>query len=314
LAAQLAPEFSRSQIVRMVKVGRVTLNGSPARASTLLHRGDEIGIAEPIQNAQARVQESDRSNEAPPVEVLYADTELIAINKPAGLPVHPAPSYRGATLVDSLLRQFPDLGGMIEPDGIPRPGIVHRLDKDTSGVMVIARTPLARTSLSRQFKERTVRKAYVALVKGNLARAEITIERPLGRHPTERQRMSVRSRTPRDALSHVQVIERFRIDRDALTLVRVRPETGRTHQIRVHLASIGHPCIGDALYGGKAVSPAYGFERQALHAIALAVTHPRTSARLRFVAPLPADFVRFLDTQNSRADFDAVATPRANEV
>jgi 23S rRNA pseudouridine1911/1915/1917 synthase len=298
----------------MVKVGRVTLNGSPARASTLLHRGDEIGIAEPIQNAQARVQESDRSNEAPPVEVLYADTELIAINKPAGLPVHPAPSYRGATLVDSLLRQFPDLGGMIEPDGIPRPGIVHRLDKDTSGVMVIARTPLARTSLSRQFKERTVRKAYVALVKGNLARAEITIERPLGRHPTERQRMSVRSRTPRDALSHVQVIERFRIDRDALTLVRVRPETGRTHQIRVHLASIGHPCIGDALYGGKAVSPAYGFERQALHAIALAVTHPRTSARMRFVAPLPADFVRFLDTQNSRADFDAVATPRANEV
>jgi 23S rRNA pseudouridine1911/1915/1917 synthase len=298
----------------MVKVGRVTLNGSPARASTLLHRGDEIGIAEPIQNAQARVQESDRSNEAPPVEVLYADTELIAINKPAGLPVHPAPSYRGATLVDSLLRQFPDLGGMIEPDGIPRPGIVHRLDKDTSGVMVIARTPLARTSLSRQFKERTVRKAYVALVKGNLARAEITIERPLGRHPTERQRMSVRSRTPRDALSHVQVIERFRIDRDALTLVRVRPETGRTHQIRVHLASIGHPCIGDALYGGKAVSPAYGFERQALHAIALAVTHPGTSARMRFVAPLPADFVRFLDTQNSRADFDAVATPRANEV
>jgi len=212
-----------------------------------------------------------------------------------------------------MLRQFPDLGSLIEPDGIPRPGIVHRLDKDTSGVMVIARTPFARMSLSRQFKDRTVRKTYVALVKGNLARGEIAIERALGRHRTERKRMSVSSRSPRDALSHVQVIERFRIDGEAVTLLRVRPETGRTHQIRVHLASIGHPCIADALYGGGAAAQASGFERQALHAIALIVTHPRTGARMRFVAPLAGDFVRFLDSQNSRIDFAAIATPCAGE-
>ena len=254
---------------------------------------------------------------------------------------------------------------MAEADGVMRPGIVHRLDKETSGVMVVARTPFARTALSRQFKDRTVREVYLAIVRGMVARDRITIARPLGRHPTERKRMSVRSRNPRDAVSHVTVLHRF-ADRDApATLVRVRPETGRTHQIRVHLASIGHPCLGDPLYGGathatggaefptdaaeRATSPASRtsrgpdratiessrtrpadhaadanplegadradtayraggadpadgsaraheiiFARQALHALALTLTHPRRGERLDFIAPLPLDFASYL--------------------
>jgi 23S rRNA pseudouridine1911/1915/1917 synthase len=308
LARQLGSQYSRSQIARMIKAGRVALNRTRARASSQVHGGDEIEIQEPAQQT-APEQESARVKEAPYVQVLYADEELIAIDKPAGLPVHPAPTYQGATLVDSMLGQFPELGRMLEPDGIPRPGIVHRLDKDTSGVMVIARTPHARTSLSRQFKDRTVRKTYIALLSGNLLRDQVTIERPLGRHPIHRQRMSVRSRSPREAVSAVQVIERFRIAGSAVTLVWVRPETGRTHQIRVHLASIGHPVIADALYGGRA-SETYGFERQALHASALSVDHPLTTARMRFVAPLPQDFVRFLVGQAAKLNWELLGYDR----
>ena len=303
LAAQLAPEYSRSQIARMIKAGRVALNQGLARASSQVHGGDEIEIEGPSPQL-GRGEESELVKGALEVEVLYADAELIAINKPAGLPVHPAPSYRGATLVDSMLRQFPELSSMLEPDGVPRPGIVHRLDKDTSGVMVVARTPHARTSLSRQFKDRTVSKIYVALVRGNLLRDRITIERPLGRHPTQRRRMSVRSRTPREALSNVRVLQRFRIADSTVTLVSVRPETGRTHQIRVHLASIGHPLIADLLYGGRASSQNYGFQRHALHAAALLVDHPLTDARMRFVAPLPEDFLEFLLGQGAKPNWE----------
>jgi 23S rRNA pseudouridine1911/1915/1917 synthase len=232
---------------------------------------------------------------------MFADAELIVVNKPAGMTVHPAPGNPHSTLVDALLARFPELAAMAEPDGVMRPGIVHRLDKETSGVMVVARTPFARTALSRQFKDRTVRKIYLAIVLGVVARDRVTIARPLGRHPTERKRMSVRSRNPRDAVSHVTVLHRF-ADREApATLVRVRPETGRTHQIRVHLASIGHPCLGDPLYGG-ATSATRGtdradgvnFDRQALHALALTLTHPRSGEHLEFIAPLPLDIAAYL--------------------
>jgi len=185
---------------------------------------------------------------------------------------------------------------------VMRPGIVHRLDKQTSGVMVVARTPFARTALARQFKDRTVRKTYLAIVRGIVARDRITIARPLGRHPTERKRMSVRARNPRDAVSHLAVLARFADHPAPATLVRVRPETGRTHQIRVHLASIGHPCLGDPVYGGGAKASAEdadcanptNFKRQALHALALAISHPRTGERLEFIAPMPLDMASYL--------------------
>jgi 23S rRNA pseudouridine1911/1915/1917 synthase len=267
----------------MIKAGLVTVNDATARASATLHRGDRVAIAEPPPIALAAPPQV-----APGIEVIYDDAELIVVNKPAGMTVHQAPGHPHSTLVDALLVRFPELATMAEPDGVMRPGIVHRLDKDTSGVMVVARTPFARTALSKQFKDRTVRKLYVAIVRGVIARDRVTIARPLGRHPTERKRMSVRSRNPRDAISHVRALHRFADS----TLVGVRPETGRTHQIRVHLASIGHGCLGDALYGGREALTTIA--RQALHAYALAVDHPRTGQRLEFRAPIAGDMRDYL--------------------
>jgi 23S rRNA pseudouridine1911/1915/1917 synthase len=183
-----------------------------------------------------------------------------------------------------------------------RPGIVHRLDKDTSGAMVVARTPFARMALARQFKDRTVRKTYLAIVRGIVGPDRMTIARPLGRHPVERKRMSVSSRNPSEAISHIGVLHRFPGNSPA-TLVRVRPETGRTHQIRVHLASAGHPCLGDPLYGGAKAAGGARFQgRQALHALALAIDHPRTGERLEFIAPVPEDMAAFLSTRGIAAD------------
>jgi 23S rRNA pseudouridine1911/1915/1917 synthase len=292
LVAEFAPEYSRSQVARMIKAGLVILNGSAARVSSAVRRGDQVEIT-PAPKPELILPPVS----APEIEVVFQDSELIVVNKPAGMTVHSAPGHPHSTLVDALLARFPELAAMAEPDGVMRPGIVHRLDKDTSGVMVVARTPFARTSLSRQFKDRAVRKVYLAIVRGDLARDKLTIARPLGRHPTERKRMSVRSRNPRAAVSHVTVLQRFVSSPSSVTLVRVRPETGRTHQIRVHLASIGHPCLGDSLYGGGSQSTESGawFQgRQALHALALFVNHPRTGERLEFIAPIPGDMTTFM--------------------
>ncbi|HUY28962.1 MAG TPA: RluA family pseudouridine synthase [Candidatus Binataceae bacterium] len=297
ISARLAPEYSRSQVARMIKAGLVTVNGAPARAASAVRAGDAIAIAPP-----AAPEPHQSTGAAPAIDVLFADDELIVVNKAAGMTVHPAPGHPDATLVDALLARFPELATMAEPDGVLRPGIVHRLDKDTSGVMVIARTPFARAALSRQFKERTVRKLYLAIVRAVVAKDRQTVARAIGRHPVERKRMSVASHNPRDATSHVTVLARFKPaarGESGATLVRVRPETGRTHQIRVHLASIGHPCLGDALYGGAAKrggleAAADSFARHALHALALAIAHPRTGAALEFVAPPPGDFATFL--------------------
>jgi 23S rRNA pseudouridine1911/1915/1917 synthase len=296
LAVRLAPEQSRSQVARMIKARRVTISGALARASTIVRAGDIIEVAAPPVRPAAAPTPS-----APAIDVLFADDDLIVVNKPAGMAVHPSAGHPHSTLVDALLARFPDLASMAEPDGIPRPGIVHRLDKDTSGVMVVARTPYARAALARQFKERTVRKTYVAIVRGIVARDHMTIARPLGRHPTERKRMSVRSRKLREAISHVTVLAR--LPHAGCTLVGVCPETGRTHQIRVHLASIGHPCLGDPLYGARGATGADArFKRQALHALALEISHPRTGGSLSFIAPLAPDIAEFLSTGGLRDD------------
>ena len=303
VAAALTPEYSRSQAARMIKAGCVTLNGAPSRAAATLRRGDRVAITPATVPPPMPPPQS-----APAIDVIFADAELIVVDKPAGMAVHPSPGHLHSTLVDALLARFPELAAMAEPGGVMRPGIVHRLDKDTSGVMVVARTPFARTALARQFKDRTVRKTYLALVRGLVARDKLTIARPLGRHPTERKRMSVRSRNPRDAVSHLSVLARLPDRAAPATLVRVRPETGRTHQIRVHLASIGHPCLGDQVYGGaaSAIPDTLGFERQALHALALAIAHPRSGARLEFVAPLPPDFTAALAARGLETSADAL--------
>ncbi|HVA79109.1 MAG TPA: RluA family pseudouridine synthase [Candidatus Binataceae bacterium] len=305
ISARLAPEYSRSQVARMIKAGLVTVNGTRARAASAVRAGDAIAIAPP-----AVPEPHQSTGDAPAIDVLFADAEIIVVNKAAGMTVHPAPGHPDATLVDALLARFPELAAMAEPDGVLRPGIVHRLDKETSGVMVVARTPFARTALSRQFKDRTVRKIYLAIVRGVVAKDRQAIARAIGRHPVERKRMSVASHNPRDAVSHVSVLARFNPpSRDATgtTLVRIRPETGRTHQIRVHLASIGHPCLGDSLYGGAAKrgvasADAISFERHALHALALRISHPRSSAELEFIAPPPDDFAAYLGARGISCD------------
>ena len=299
-------EHSRSAIARMIKAGRVILNGKPApRPSEIVRAGDVIEIFAPP--TMPDVSESPDTADAPAIDVLFADAEIIVVAKPAGMAAHPAPGSSTGTLVHAVLARFPELAAMAEPDGVMRPGIVHRLDKQTSGVMVIARTPFARMGLARQFKDRTVRKTYLAIVRGIVARDAVTIARPIGRHPTERKRMSVSARVAREATTEAVVLARFAPgtgpdrgagtkDAEGATLLRARLLTGRTHQIRVHFASIGHPCLGDAIYGGKGsgVDASHGFDRQALHALALSIDHPRSGERLEFIAPLPADMGDFL--------------------
>ena len=286
VSTTLGAEYTRSHVARMIKAGLVSVNGAPSsRPSSPVHAGDSVAVAEPPASEPPEI-----SSNAPPIEVLHADAEIIVVNKPAGMTVHPAPGHHDGTLVDALLARFPELATMAEAGGVLRPGIVHRLDKDTSGVMVVARTPFAKASLSAQFKARTVKKVYVAIVRGIVARDQLTIAQAIGRHPTERKKMSIHSHTPREAVSNVTVIARMR-EPTPSTLAMVLPETGRTHQIRVHLASIGHPCLGEALYGGKQVGE---FPRHALHAMELSIDHPRTHERRTFVAPLPDDFRDFL--------------------
>ncbi|HVA68461.1 MAG TPA: RluA family pseudouridine synthase [Candidatus Binataceae bacterium] len=326
-------EHSRSAITRMIKAGRVLLNGMPApRPSEIVRAGDVIEILAP---PMPDVPQSPDTADAPSIDVLFADAEIIVVAKPAGMAAHPAPGSSTGTLVHAVLARFPELAAMAEPDGVMRPGIVHRLDKQTSGVMVIARTPFARMGLARQFKDRTVRKTYLAIVRGIVARDAVTIVRPIGRHPTERKRMSVGARVAREATTEAVVLARFTPgtgpdrgagkDAEGATLLRARPLTGRTHQIRVHFASIGHPCLGDAIYGGKGsgVDASHGFERQALHALALSIDHPRSGERLEFIAPLPADMSDFLtahaiaiDAKMIRQwiDYEAAASARANIV
>jgi 23S rRNA pseudouridine1911/1915/1917 synthase len=275
----------------------------PPPPADAVRAGDTVEIQSPSAMPGTATSAGDAN--APAIEVLYADDEIVVVNKPAGMTVHPAPGHPGGTLVDALLARFPEMAAMAEPGGVTRPGIVHRLDKDTSGVMVVARTPFARMELARQFKERTVGKTYLAVVRGLVARERLTIARPVGRHPVERKRMSVNSRHGREAVSEVRVLARIPAAGADATLVAVRPLTGRTHQIRVHLASIGHPCLGDPLYGGRQVKRAgatvsqatSSFDRQALHAMALRLSHPRTAATLEFVAPPPDDLAAFLATR-----------------
>jgi 23S rRNA pseudouridine1911/1915/1917 synthase len=294
VTAALAPERSRSQVGRMIKAGLITLNGTAVRASCVIRPGDHVEITPPpLRQSSSASQIATAQNAAVGAfEVLFSDDELLAVNKPAGVPVHPSPGHPDSTLADLLVARFPELA-VIEPEGPMRAGIVHRLDKETSGVMVVARTPFARMRLSQQFKDRRVSKVYLAIVQGMVVPERFTVDRPLGRHPIERKRMSIRSHKPREAHTEFFVLHRLSASANPATLLKVRPQTGRTHQIRVHLAASGHPCLGDTLYGGKS-NAGWARRGQALHALALTVTHPRSGERLEFIAPLPDDLRGFL--------------------
>jgi 23S rRNA pseudouridine1911/1915/1917 synthase len=286
----------RSQVQRLIEGGRVLVEGHRLKASAAVLPGQRIRLSIPPP------QPSVLTPEPIPLEILYEDTDLVVLNKPAGLVVHPAPGHSRGTLVHALLHHCPDLPGIGEER---RPGIVHRLDKETSGVMVVAKTDAAMASLAGQFKGRRVKKSYLALVHGEVKPMEGRVEAEIGRHERDRKRMAVRTRKGREAVTTYKVMKRL----DGFTLLEIHPETGRTHQIRVHLSSIGHPIAGDKVYGGRrerksAVSGqrsavSVTAERHLLHAWKLGLFHPKSNAWMEFEAPPPADFASWLHTEPS---------------
>jgi 23S rRNA pseudouridine1911/1915/1917 synthase len=267
--AQLLPQHSRSRLKGWIEAGQVTVNA--------------VAATEPSAIELADPQATSFAPEAIAMSIVFEDAAILVLDKPAGLVVHPGSGNWDGTLLNALLHHAPALASL------PRAGIVHRLDKDTSGLMVIARTPEAQTDLVRQLQARTVKREYLAVVHGDLARAT-TVDAPIGRHPTQRTSMAVVA-TGKQARTHVDVITRF----GTATLVRCRLETGRTHQIRVHLTAIGHPLLGDPTYRGRIAAAslplaARAFARQALHAHRLGLLHPVTREQRLWEAAPPADF------------------------
>lgn len=272
-------EYSRARIQAWIKEGRVQVDGAPAKASLVL-RGYETIEFEPGPLPPLRAEPEDI-----PVEVLYEDEEVVAVNKPAGVVVHAGAGHFRGTLVNALLHRF---GSLSSAGGELRPGIVHRLDRWTSGVLLVARTDAAHRHLAAQFASRKVTKVYTALVEGVVQKDWGRIDKPVGRDPARRVRMSARDPSGRPAITEYRVIRRFQRH----TLLEVRPGTGRTHQIRVHLASIGHPVAGDRLYGAAKPSPDYG--RFFLHASQITFESPATGQRITVAAPLAPELVRWL--------------------
>lgn len=284
--------LSRSQAKKLVEEEAILLNQRAAKPSTHLKTGDLVSGFLPTPSPPDLVPEPLA------LSILYEDASLIVINKAPGMVVHPAPGNPSGTLVNALLHHCKDLQAI---HGMPRPGIVHRLDKGTSGVMVVAKNEWAYQQLAKQFKNRTVEKVYLGIVYGKFNQDEGSIEAEIGRHPKERKRMSIRTRRGRPALTQWRVLERL----GGFALLEVFPQTGRTHQIRVHLSSIGHPLIGDPLYGRKGRAGlthdpllrgcTERMNRQALHAYRIRFSHPSTGERVEFVAPLPDDMKALLD-------------------
>ncbi len=276
LTAQL-PDISRSRVQQFIADGLVTLDGRPAKARTKVSAGMRVSIILPTPAAATLVATDI------PLTILFEDDSIIVLNKPAGLVVHPAAGHVNDTLVNALLYHFPALAVL----NAERPGIVHRLDRDTSGVMVVAKTAAALANLQAQFQARTVEKLYLALVFGTPAAPEGIIDVPLGRHPHLRQKFAPRP-NGKPARTRYIVIETFA----ETSLLRVTLETGRTHQIRVHMAWLGHAVVGDTVYGRK--KNRLGLSRQFLHAHQLSITHPRSGERVTFTAPLPSDLAAAL--------------------
>jgi 23S rRNA pseudouridine1911/1915/1917 synthase len=272
--AKRLPEYSRSRLQQLIRSGFVRLNEQATRPRQIVRSGDKINLIEPL------VEKIEAVPEPIPLDVLFEDDDLIVINKPAGLTVHPGAGQHEHTLVNALLSHCTTLSGI---GGKERPGIVHRLDKETSGCLVVAKNDIAHRELSKQFAARTVEKIYLALVAGKLRKAAGIIDEKIGRHPVRRQRMQVTSLRGRTATTEYRAIR----SSDQATLIECRLHSGRTHQIRVHLHHLGHPVLGDKIYAPRF---AKNFRRQMLHAWRLGFRHPRTGDWRDFEAPLPVDF------------------------
>lgn len=275
-------EYSRSFLQKLLKEGLVTVNGKAVKPNYKLSSGEEIIV---------RVREPEEVNIEPeniPLDILYEDNDVLIVNKPKDMVVHPAAGHYSGTLVNGIMYHCKDsLSGI---NGSVRPGIVHRIDKDTTGALVICKNDQAHNTIAECLKEHSITRRYRAIVHGNLKEDEGTVNAPIGRHPTERKKMAVNERNGKHAVTHYRVLERLK----GYTYIECRLETGRTHQIRVHMASIGHPLLGDTVYGPSKPSIA-GLQGQTLHAMILGFDHPVTGEYLEFEAPLPEYFLNLLN-------------------
>ena len=279
--ARSADNLSRSAAQKLIEDGLVTVDGGKAKKNDKLKLGAEVSYTIP----EAKPVDITPTEMA--LEIVYEDEDVLVINKPKGLVVHPAPGHSDDTLVNGLLYAMgDDLSGI---NGELRPGIVHRIDKDTSGLLAVAKNDLAHTVLASQLKDHSMHRVYEAIVCGNFREDSGTVDAPIGRHPSDRKKMCVTARNSRDAVTHWEVVERYR----GYTHIRCRLETGRTHQIRVHMAHIGHPILGDTVYGHK--SKELGMDTQCLHAGTLCFAHPRDGRPVMVFAPLPDYFVKVLE-------------------
>ena len=276
LLARIFPALSRSLIQKCMEQGAVTLNGRPAKKNARAAEGDLVDFVLP------ETEELPLTPQDIPLDVVYEDSDLIVVNKPRGLVVHPAPGHPDGTLVNALLYHCGDsLSGV---GGAKRPGIVHRIDKDTSGLLVAAKNDFAHQGLSAQLADHSLYRVYEGVACGSFRETAGTVDRPIGRHPTDRKRMAVTERNSKPAVTHWELLASYK----GYSHIRCRLETGRTHQIRVHMASLGHPLLGDGLYGARC--PDKGLEGQCLHARQLRLIHPRTGGELTLECPLPDYF------------------------
>ena len=280
LSAQL-DGLSRSHIQKILKGGGVLVNGRPEKSSYRVAPGDQVELEVPEpEEPEILAEEMD-------LDILYEDRDIILINKPKGMVVHPAAGHYSGTLVNGLMAHCrEDLSGI---NGVLRPGIVHRIDMDTTGVLIACKNDFAHTSIAQQLKVHSITRKYYAIVHGVIREAEGTVNAPIGRHPTDRKKMSINTKNGREAVTHYRVLQRF----EKFTYVECQLETGRTHQIRVHMASIHHPLLGDTVYG-PAKCPVSGLQGQTLHAGVLGFIHPRTGEYMEFSAPLPEYFQELL--------------------
>lgn len=275
------PEQTRSYLQKLIKDGEVLVNGKTVKSGFQLSKGDEVSVNIP------EPKELDVEPQKMDLDIVYEDEDVILINKPKGMVVHPAPGHTTDTLVNGLLYHCKDnLSGI---NGVARPGIVHRIDRDTTGILIVCKNDMSHNSIAAQLKEHSITRRYRALVHGNVKNDTGTVEGPIGRHPIDRKKMAINERNGKPAVTHYTVLERF----GNYTLIECVLETGRTHQIRVHMTSIGHPLVGDEVYG-PAKCP-FKLQGQCLHAMVLGFVHPRTGEYMEFSAELPEYFDKLLN-------------------
>ena len=282
--ASLIDSLSRSFIQKMMKEQKVLVNNIPVKANYRLRAEDEICFTLP------EAAEPDIEAENIPLDILYEDDDVLVVNKPKGMVVHPAAGHYSGTLVNVVM--YHCRGSLSGINGVMRPGIVHRIDRDTTGSLIICKNDNAHLSIAAQLKDHTIVRRYRAIVHGVIREEELCINSPVGRHPTDRKKMAAGVRNGKEAVTHIKVLERFR----AYTYIECRLETGRTHQIRVHMDSIGHPLLGDTVYGNRKYSLPYVLQGQTLHAMTLGFIHPVSGEYVETTAPLPDYFSHLLET------------------